>query len=1098
MLKFQKRTCKTLATALMVIPMLGSISTPINPLAPAEVMAEVPDTTSATTIDISKATIENEKITINIDKDGTYILTGSNLVNEAYVDTSIIVVNGVNADIILDGLDIINDDGYAASGDGINTISPLIIDGTANIYTKTKSSIKALYGAINVNGTLNIIGDEGSDYSKVDELNFEVNENSLQRPQLITGSGNINVKGGKTNFNFNGGTYTLPCGFKALGGIINMINSYDFNNNITIDGSIVNNLSVATSWHYKTINTAGEEVFKRSFDSLPASSEIIRINDTYYPGIYTDENGKIENIYLPKKDITIYTDHKSYNYTYDSEADTYTADTTNENCYYITFVDGDKTIKKTAVKEGEALSTLPSSDGYDYTFTYGENNEPFTTETIVTKDTTVNVAKKTKQFTITIDGEKQTLDYGTKLSSEYIYVDSNNIVFNDGILTKDLTAYKGIYDEKNYKTYFCISSVEDLKTFVNLTNTYDLYTEAYDTYNLALNNANLNAILLNDIDCTGVTIEPIQYMFYSNNGYKGTFDGNYHIIKNLTITPPEYSNYNFYAGFFAETNKATIKNLGLENLTSNNSDSSYYFGGIAGSSDYSTIENCYVTGNVSGYNKSNGLVYNDYNCNIKNCFSAIDNLSLLGEKYSIFKNCYDTSSEENIEKLKSGEAAYTLNEAIGENKYRQNLTDSPYPTFDSTTSEVYELYADCNAKDASGYTNDRTAHIKQGHIYMYIKTDDNTITYKCPFCEDTLATAILEVADSVYDGNEHKNATIKYSDNWEELGLPKLEDKITYSADTTNAGIVTATLSLDNENGTKAEISNSYNIDLVAKGYSGKYDGESHKAVTLKGIPENAEDLTINYKTADSDWTDICPEITTCGAIDVDVMVSYSSKDNETKIYKYSGSVKAEVSHNIQKIDKIEPTCFDDGYDEHYYCEGCDTAFSDENGENVIVRPVLPKKGHTFAITAKDNILTALCQNDSTHTATATLKAKNAIYDGAEHKTATIEYSNNWTELGLPLLEIVYNGDTTKAGKVTATAAYENCTATVTYSILDLTLDINGDNNVNDKDVDALLKKVLNNDYSIAADFDKYDIDNDGSVTATDVVIIKNLIKDMK
>lgn len=98
---------------------------------------------NVTKINISEQTPEevwgDMQIKIVLDTPGTYLLEGSNYINESYIDTQITVPEGVEVNIILaDGFSIKNDDanyvwgcGYAGSTVGVN---PFVINGTANLY----------------------------------------------------------------------------------------------------------------------------------------------------------------------------------------------------------------------------------------------------------------------------------------------------------------------------------------------------------------------------------------------------------------------------------------------------------------------------------------------------------------------------------------------------------------------------------------------------------------------------------------------------------------------------------------------------------------------------------------------------------------------------------------------------------------------------------------------------------------------------------------------------------------------------------------------------------------------------------------------------
>ena len=106
--------------------------------------------------------------------------------------------------------------------------------------------------------------------------------------------------------------------------------------------------------------------------------------------------------------------------------------------------------------------------------------------------------------------------------------------------------------------------------------------------------SDINITLDTDIDLTGKDWTPIGTDY--DNSYKGTFDGGGHTITGLTFTTNDE-----YAGLFGWLNRAgTVKNVVMEGvqITSNQ----IYGGSIGGVVGYSwgTIENCSVSGSVSG------------------------------------------------------------------------------------------------------------------------------------------------------------------------------------------------------------------------------------------------------------------------------------------------------------------------------------------------------------------------------------------------------------------------------------------------------------------------------------------------------------------
>ena len=91
--------------------------------------------------------------------------------------------------------------------------------------------------------------------------------------------------------------------------------------------------------------------------------------------------------------------------------------------------------------------------------------------------------------------------------------------------------------------------------------------------------------LENDLDMNGVEIGTIGNL---SSAFRGTFDGNRHAIRNLTINKPDDS----YVGLFGDTyTGCTIKNLILDgaNITGNS-----YVAVLAGQTYNCTIENCFV------------------------------------------------------------------------------------------------------------------------------------------------------------------------------------------------------------------------------------------------------------------------------------------------------------------------------------------------------------------------------------------------------------------------------------------------------------------------------------------------------------------------
>ena len=124
----------------------------------------------------------------------------------------------------------------------------------------------------------------------------------------------------------------------------------------------------------------------------------------------------------------------------------------------------------------------------------------------------------------------------------------------------------------------------------------------------------INITLDKNIDLTGKEWTPIGT---SSSSYTGTFDGGGHTITGLTVTGSDQ-----YAGLFGYIDKVgTVKNVVLEDVQITSDNSSGYAGGVAGDS-WGTIENCSVSGSVSGTTFAGGVVGSQWGGSITGCNSS--------------------------------------------------------------------------------------------------------------------------------------------------------------------------------------------------------------------------------------------------------------------------------------------------------------------------------------------------------------------------------------------------------------------------------------------------------------------------------------------
>ena len=148
---------------------------------------------------------------------------------------------------------------------------------------------------------------------------------------------------------------------------------------------------------------------------------------------------------------------------------------------------------------------------------------------------------------------------------------------------------------------YTVTSAEGLKNLAKLVN------EEWKS--------DINITLTADIDLKGIDWTPIGKD--DNKAYTGTFDGNGKTITGLTVTGSDQ-----YAGLFGYIGSGgTVKNVVLEGVQIESDNSSGYAGGVAGDS-WGTIENCSVSGSVSGTTFAGGVVGSQRGGSITGCNSS--------------------------------------------------------------------------------------------------------------------------------------------------------------------------------------------------------------------------------------------------------------------------------------------------------------------------------------------------------------------------------------------------------------------------------------------------------------------------------------------
>ena len=151
----------------------------------------------------------------------------------------------------------------------------------------------------------------------------------------------------------------------------------------------------------------------------------------------------------------------------------------------------------------------------------------------------------------------------------------------------------------------------------------------------------INITLDKNIDLTGKGWTPIGTSF--DNSYKGTFDGGGHTITGLAVTTNDQ-----FVGLFGYLNRAgMVKNVVMEGIQITSNHMFGCTGGVVGYS-WGTIENCSVSGSVSGTDCVGGVVGSQKAGSIIGCSSSAIVKGtryvggVAGEKWGTMTACYAT------------------------------------------------------------------------------------------------------------------------------------------------------------------------------------------------------------------------------------------------------------------------------------------------------------------------------------------------------------------------------------------------------------------------------------------------------------------------
>ena len=364
------------------------------------------------------------------------------------------------------------------------------------------------------------------------------------------------------------------------------------------------------------------------------------------------------------------------------------------------------TITLTVTPESEDYTidkiTVVPSRGSSFTVTNNEFSMPDADVTIkpTWKHTHTITVNNVKGGTVTVDVSKAFRDdtvtfTATPESDEYIFEkvtvtasDGTNITVKNNTFTMpdmDVTVTPKWSVEVLENGVYQIATVEQLLAFAERVN--------------EKGTTNAKAILLADLDLSGIDWYPIgqysdtSFAGYTEKAYTSTFDGNGHIISNLSVT----LDTPLYGGLFGKIDSnGKVNNLGIVNA-SITSGAGAPVGVMAGAGKGVWFENCYTAGNISLLTSSGqcgGFVGKvDIYTYIGRSYTTYDVLASNPELLYLMGETYSGNDLKTSEMARSGELCLRLNgNESGGDLWRQTIGTDPYPTFSKDSGKVYVSY----------------------------------------------------------------------------------------------------------------------------------------------------------------------------------------------------------------------------------------------------------------------------------------------------------------------------------------------------------------------------------------------------------------------
>jgi len=411
-----------------------------------------------------------------------------------------------------------------------------------------------------------------------------------------------------------------------------------------------------------------------------------------------------------------------------------------------------------------------------------------------------------------------------------------------------------------------------------------------------------------DIDATptiilqgGVGFEPIGIhpSWATRDPFTGTYDGQGFVIDGLFINRPSSG----YTGLFGYSEYANFLNLGLTNVSITGDG---YDGALVGfSSDFSSISNCYSTGQINGEGCDGGLVGEAYSTTITKCFSTCSVTGsnrtggLVGINFSsTISNSYSTGNVSGVSRT-GGLAGENYNGSAINNCFSTGYVDgysdtgglvgyNSYSTvnncfWDTDTSSQYSSAGGtgkttAEMQDVATYTDLSTTGLSSPWDFFYNPNDDTananywildsvnrnsypSLLWEMGCAADFYASSTnVEAGELVQFVDTSYNATSWQWDFDNDGGIDSTEQNPIYSYP--SAGVYSVKLTVSN-----GDDSHSYTIsDYITVYYNPDGSGtieDPYQIATLVDLLWLSEETSVwsshFIQTADIDATDTDP-----------------------------------------------------------------------------------------------------------------------------------------------------------------------------------------------------------------------------------------------